>query len=174
VPYPATDGESLVIMNDARLLRELGHKVFFFCLNTKKHWVDTTNYSEIQEWDGFKAFDHHPDSLRSYTHSLMSSHPLQIARFYSISIECKLKEYIHKLNIDLIIYQGLAMTQYLKDVALKKLYRVHNLEHKIWVNLAHQNRHPIKRNLQRRTAAALKKYEMTYPGNMTAIVTLSD
>ena len=174
VPYPARDGESLVIMNDTRLLRELGHKVFFFCLNTKKHWVDTTNYSEIQEWDGFKAFDHHPDSLRSYTHSLMSSHPLQIARFYSISIECKLKEYIHKLNIDLIIYQGLAMTQYLKDVALKKLYRVHNLEHKIWANLAHQNRHPIKRNIQRRTAAAIKKYEMTYLGNMTAIVTLSN
>jgi hypothetical protein len=49
---------------------------------------------------------------------------------------------------DLIIYQGLAMTQYLKDVALKKLYRVHNLEHKIWVNLAHQNRHPIKRNMR--------------------------
>ena len=174
MPYPATDGESLVIMNDIRVLKQLGHEVFMFCLNTKKHWVDTANYSHIQEWDGFKSMDHHPDSLGSYGHSLLSSHPLQIARFYSSNIENIIKEYVGTLNIDLIVFQGLAMTQYLKDVVIKKLYRVHNLEHKIWTNLALQNNNPIHKFIQQRMAVALEKYEKEHLKNIAATVTLSD
>jgi glycosyltransferase involved in cell wall biosynthesis len=174
VPYPATDGESLVIMNDIRVLRQLGHEVFMFCLNTKKHWVDTANYSNIQEWDGFKSMDHHPDSLGSYGHSLLNSHPLQIARFYSSNIDNIIKEYASALKMDLIVFQGLAMTQYLKDVVIKKLYRAHNLEHKIWTNLALQNNNPIQKFIQQRMAVALEKYEKEHLRKIAAIVTLSE
>ena len=173
MPYPPTDGESLVIMNDVRVLKRLGHTVFLFCLNTEKHWVDTAGYSQNLAWDGFMCVNYFPDSLKSYSRSLFSSRPLQLARFYSSDTEIRMKDYLVHRGIDLIIYQGLAMTQYLKDEVVKKLYRVHNLESRIWYNLAKNSRYPHKKFLYSHIAASLEKYETLHLSCMSAIVALS-
>lgn len=172
VPFPPTDGESIVIMNDIRVLKELGHEVFLFCLNTKKHRVDTLNYENEKNWDGFQSDEINTNSLSSLISAFFSSYPLQIARFYSKEIDHSINELVDSHKLDCVIYQGLATTQYLRNNEIRKIYRVHNLEYRIWENLQ-SSANVLKKLFYTSISASLFKYEGESLSFLSAIVTLS-
>lgn len=173
MPFPSTDGESIVIMNDIRVLKELGHEVFLFCLNTKKHKVDTLNYENEKYWDGFQSEEINTNSISSLLISaLFSPYPLQIARFYSKEIDKSINELVDCHKLDCIIYQGLATTQYLRNNQIRKIYRAHNLEYRIWENLQ-PGTNVLKKLFYTSMSASLFKYECEYLTFLSAIVTLS-
>lgn len=172
VPYPPTDGESLVIMNDLRVFKDLGYKVSLFCLNTKKHWVDTTDYKHLNYWADFQDIEIDTDNISRFLGSFFNSRPLQIARFYERKIDQLLDRILERNKIDFIIYQGLAMTLYQSDSQVKKIYRAHNLEYKIWDNLA-RRKNWLKRTVYTGIRKALYKYERESLPFLSGIVALS-
>lgn len=173
VPYPPTDGESLVIMNDLRVLKTLGHRVSLFCLNTRKHWVETIGYQDLRFWDDIYLESIDTNSFSTIIGAILSASPFQIARFYQTRIDQKIENFIQNENIDLIIFQGLAMTQYQRSAKCKKVYRVHNLEFKVWELLAVQTKNYFKKLFHQWVSNSLKPYEESKLIEFSGAVTLS-
>ena len=173
VPFPPTDGESIVIMNDLKVLKVLGHKVNLFCLNTKKHWVDTKGYRERSLWDDFQTEAMDTNSFPTLVKALWSAAPFQIARFYNSDIDSYIDNFVKHKEIDLIIYQGLAMTQYQRSTKCKKIYRVHNMEFKVWSMLATQSKNYLKKQFNHCLSKSLKFYEEYALKDFSGAITLS-
>lgn len=160
-------------MNDMRVLKTLGHKVSLFCLNTRKHWVDTEGYMEMSLWDNFYAEKLDTNSFITFMRAALSAHPFQIARFYNLRIDGHIDNVVKNKNIDLIVYQGLAMTQYQRSAMCKKIYRVHNLEFKVWELLAAQTKNYLKKLVNQWLSNSLKPYEECELKDLSAAITLS-
>lgn len=173
MPYPATDGESIVIMNDVDVLRKLGHSVSIFALNTSKHKVDTKDYANFNFWDGFDTFDYNPNTISHLVQALYSKFPFQIARFFTRSIQVRLSQFLLDKKFDIVIYQGLAMTQYQSLFDIPQLYRVHNLEYNIWKMLSENTSSIFKRFYFKLIAQSLEKYEKKFATSIDQLITLS-
>ena len=179
VPYPATDGESIVIMNDLMTLKSLGHSVHIFAFNTKKHFVDTRNFSQNELWDSFE--DVPIDTALSFKQILtpvFSKFPIQIHRFYSKKATQLLVDTITSANIDTIIYQGLATTIYHTRLAPSfkgtHIYRIHNVEHEIWGNLSKNATNYFHKWAYKIIAQSLKTYESQRLSSFDRMITLSE
>jgi polysaccharide biosynthesis protein PslH len=173
VPFPSTDGESLVIMNDLKVLKALGHHVSLFCLNTRKHWVDTKDYMEMSLWDNFYAEELDTNSFITFIRATLSAYPFQIARFYNSDIAANINNFIKQKNIEIIIYQGLAMTQYQRSAICKKVYRIHNIEYKVWSLLAIQSKNYLRKLFNYWISKSLNSYEAHKLKDLSAAITLS-
>lgn len=154
--------------------RSLGHTVTLFCLNTKKHWVATQEYTNIDLWAQFYSYPIHTNGIKQILKSLFSIAPFQLARFFSYNIEERMAEIVKKDKYDLIVYQGLAMTQYLRLEKLPKLYRVHNVESKIWHDLSLSNRTIWKSRMYSLVANSLAEYEKNQLSTIDIFSTLSN
>lgn len=169
------DGESIVIMSDLRALQDLGHQVYLFCLNTEKHFLDTTHYDKMSYWSGFESINSYPNSVSTIFKSAISSFPFQIARFFDRKTQNQIIKYIAENEIECVVYQGLAMTLYLDNLkTIKKIYRAHNLEHKIWIKLSENAKNIGKKLFFRAIAKSLKNYEDKKLGSIDKIITLSE
>lgn len=159
-PYPCTDGESIVIMSDINRLKSIGHSVFLFCINTKKHFIDTSEYKKNELWTDFEDVHMDTNGISTLLKAVFSPTPLQLSRFYKDEIEIKLEEYLVKNKIDMVLYQGLAMTLYLQNQSnIKKYYRIHNLEHTIWSRMSVNSKNLVKKYFYRLLASSLARYE---------------
>jgi polysaccharide biosynthesis protein PslH len=175
VPYPATDGESIVIMSDIQALKSLGHEIFVYCINTKKHFVDTSNYNNLPFWTDFDSEIVDTNSFITLFNSFFSKFPFQLARFYSRDISKKIAAYSQGKKIDIVIYQGLAMTQYQSLFkTMKQHYRVHNLEWKVWDSLAINAKNFLKKHTYSFISNSIKKYERKQLNSIHKFLTLSD
>lgn len=161
VPYPPTDGESLVIMADIAILKKLGYKVHILALNTKKHFVSNVDsYSHLDLWDSFRTtYIDTSLNILILLKYLFNSFPLHLSRFYSPEYQTLLEETIRAYQIDTVLSEGLTMTIYLhgKDTPNKKIYRAHNIEFQIWETLRSEN--ILKRIAYRLIFNELKRYE---------------
>jgi glycosyltransferase involved in cell wall biosynthesis len=161
-------------MNDLRVFKGLGHKVGIFCLNTNKHWVDTSEYNESTLWDDFRTEAIDTNSFFTLINAFFRTHPFQIARFYKTFIDDRISSLMQEQNIDLLVYQGLAMTQYQRSFQGKKVYRVHNIEFNLWNNLSKNTPNLISKYFKYWLAQSLKTYEAQELKDMSSMVTLSD
>lgn len=161
VPYPAMDGESIVIMSDIASLKSMGHSVYLFCINTQKHYVITKNYEKLAFWDGFYSTEINTNGFITLFKSFVSKSPLQLDRFHDYKSEKLIEKIIAEKQIKTLIYQGLAMTLYISDKEfISKFYRVHNLESTIWKRMAENSRNVIKKIFYNAIEKSLKKYEI--------------
>jgi len=179
VPYPAIDGESIVIMKDLELLKTMGHTIHLACLNTQKHFIDTQNYSEKKIfWSSF--FDKKMNTslnLKSILDSMINKTPIHLVRFWDKSFLESLKLIVIQQEIDVILCQGLPMIWYAdflkKEFHSKVLYRAHNIEHKIWQDLASQTNSLFKKNAYNYISNSLAHYEKNSLAFCDSILTLN-
>jgi len=160
-------------MNDLRVLKALGHKVNLFCLNTKKHWMDTSGFMELNHWDEFYAEEIDTNSISAIARAAWSENPFQIARFYKSRIEKSMDTIIQNANVDLLVYQGLAMTQYQRSTKCKKIYRAHNLEYRVWNLLAIHKKNYFKKQINLWLSKSLYLYEKFKLRDLSCTATLS-
>lgn len=160
-------------------LKSLGHSVHIFAFNTKKHFVDTHNFSQNELWDSFQ--DVPIDTTLSFKQtltSLISKFPIQIHRFYSKKVAQLLINTIKNFNIDTIIYQGLATTLYHPRLASSfkgiHIYRIHNVEHEIWENLSKNATNYFHKWAYNIIAQTLKSYECQRLSSFDRMITLSE
>lgn len=179
VPYPSTDGESIVIMNDIKALKSLGHTIHIFALNTLKHSIDTTDYSSINLWDTFQDIKIDTSvSLKSIFFSLWNRNSLHLNRFYRKKIGLLIQDIILSKSINCVLYQGLAPTLYHKTIAkhneITQLYRIHNVEFEIWEQLSKNTNSILRKWSYNFIAKQLKKYELNSLGFIDTFIALSD
>lgn len=124
-------------MSDIAAMKALGHRVYVFCINTHKHYIDTQNYGELPFWDGFRDYPLNTNSnIEGVVFSIFKQRPIQMARFWKRGIQQSIHHFIQSQGIDTLLCQGLAMTLYTKNISDKiLLYRMHNLESQIWYDM---------------------------------------
>jgi polysaccharide biosynthesis protein PslH len=179
VPYPPTDGESIVIMKDLEALKALGVSVSMACLNTEKHFVNTEKFSEKKMyWDAF--FDKKIDSSLRFSHFFsyfIHKKPLHLVRFWDKSFLNSLKSIIQSQKIDCVLCQGLPMIWYAKELqrefGVNVIYRAHNIEYKIWNQLSYSSSNLIKNWGYKSIAKSLEAYEKKVLGFCDSILTLN-
>lgn len=179
VPFPATDGESIVIMRDLEVLKSMGEHLFLACLNTEKHFVDTTNYFEKKIfWDFF--FDKKINTNLNFKNligAFLKKKPIHLYRFWNESFLNDLKEIVEQQKIDYILCQGLPMILYAKKIhdefGIKVVYRAHNVEFKIWNHLADKSSNFLKKIAYKVIEKSLELFEKSSLGFIHHILALN-
>lgn len=109
--------------------------------------------------------------------NLFSSSSYNIERFFSEDFEKRLKEIFQKDAFDIIHLESIFCTPYLDVIRAhskaKIVVRAHNIEFRIWEQLAEQEANPFKKWYLNLLASRLKKYEVGILKKVDGIVAIT-
>ena len=178
-PRPARDGGCLAIDALSTGLRALGHRVQILSACTHKHpcaetlldanYVAETGFVGVDIDTRLKAVD----ALAS----LVSGESYNISRFYTPAMDAKLREVMRAQNFDVVVVESLFMAPYLKLIRSLSdglvILRAHNVEHRIWTDLALTTPGLTRRTYLRLLAGQLENFEVNHLNAFDGILAIS-
>lgn len=179
-PRPARDGGCLAIDALGTGLRGLGHRVRIVSACTHKHpceetmeddqYVAETGFVGVEVDTRLKAVD----ALAS----LVSGESYNISRFHTTEMEAKLREVMRGQNFDVVIVESLFMAPYLNLIRglsdALVILRAHNVEHRIWADLALTTPGLTRRTYLRLLAGQLEQFEVDHLNAFDGILAISE
>ena len=180
VPWPLTDGGNLAMMNMAEMLRDAGHDVTIFALNTKKHFVSTEDIPE-KIFKGIRLVSTPIDTGIRVNKALRNlfrpNESYNVARFHDSTAAARLKELVQKEKFDIVQFESLFTTTYLPIVransSARVVLRAHNVEHIIWERLSREAGNQLRKSYLKFLAKRMKKYESAVVKEMDGILPIS-
>ncbi len=145
-----------------------GHSVGLYAMNTSRHIVDRPEEIEDDVYRNLDYFQtvkiNNSITALGAIRSLFGSHSYVLSRFISPLFERKLKLSIQEYQPDVIQYETLSTAYYIPQMQalfpkIKMVYRMHNVEHKIWQDLAAHEGSPIRKWFMGLSAQKLEKNE---------------
>lgn len=178
-PYPAKEGGPIAMNMFIEGLIENGQSVKVLAVNSEKYSIshneipeDYRNKTNIESvfidlrikiWGALKCF------------ILNKSYHIQ--RFISQEFEDKITEILKKENFDIIQMESLFVAPYLDKIRklsrAKIVLRTHNVEHKIWEDIAKQTSNPLKKYYVQHLAKMLKKYELNRLAKFDGVISIT-
>jgi glycosyltransferase involved in cell wall biosynthesis len=178
-PYPKVDGGCVAIaaMTESMLLA--GHEVKVLCMSTHKHWFDAkkvpTDILQKTEMEAVEM-DTRIKPLDAFL-NLFSSKSYNVERFFSEDFEKRLKDILRENEFDIIHLESIFCTPYLGVIRThskaKIVVRAHNIEFRIWQQLAEQESNPLKKWYLKLLASRLKEYEIEVQNKVDGIVAIT-
>lgn len=178
-PYPKVDGGCVAIaaMTESMLISE--HEVKVLCMSTHKHSFDTkkvpTDILQKTEMEAVEM-DTRIKPLDAFL-NLFSSKSYNVERFFSEDFEKRLKDILKENEFDVIHLESTFCMPYLDVIRThskaKVVVRTHNIEFRIWEQLASQESNPLKKWYLNLLASRLKKYEVNVLKNVDGIVAIT-
>jgi polysaccharide biosynthesis protein PslH len=179
-PFPPIDGASIAMYNLYHGLTQVGHTVHVLAINTNKQHCDITKVPTNFKVKANYTLVDIDISLRilSAITNLFTRESYNITRFYSEDFNKVLTNLIQTNNYDLIIFESLYTSLYI-DLArsltsLPIILRTHNVEFKIWENLAKNETNIIKRWYLNLLSGRLKNYELNALKKASLIASISE
>ena len=178
-PYPAKEGAPIAMNMFIEGLTENGHSVKVLTVSSEKYTICDneipedyrlkTNIESVFIDLRIKAFA----ALKCFL--LNKSYHIQ--RFISQEFEDKIRVILETENFDVIQMESLFVAPYLDKIRqlskAKIILRAHNVEHKIWEDIAQQTTNPLKRFYIQHLAKTLKKYELNSLAKFDGIISIS-
>lgn len=178
-PRPARDGGCLAIDALGTGLRALGHRVRIVSACTHKHpcaatlgdaaYVAETGFVGVEVDTRLKAVD----ALAS----LVSGESYNISRFHTPEMETKLREVMRAQNFDVVVVESLFMAPYLNLIRglsdALVILRAHNVEHRIWTDLAQTTPGLTRRTYLKLLAGQLENFEVNHLNAFDGILAIS-
>lgn len=177
LPFPLNDGGNIASYYTIKFLKEKGHHVTLFSLNTNKHYSNPENLRDIT--DEIHTFDINTD-LRKIDglKALFSELPYNALRFYDENCDAKLQTVLKNNNFDIIQFEGPYMFLYENSIrkysSAKLIYRSHNVEYKIWERQAQNERFFPKRMYLYNLSRKIKRFELKCLNNTDAYIPISE
>lgn len=178
-PRPGRDGGCLAIDALGTGLRALGHRVRILCACTHKHpCAEALADAEFVEATAFEGveIDTRLKPVDAFA-SLVSGESYNISRFDTPEMEAKLREVLRAQNFDVIVVESLFMAPYLKLIRSLSdalvILRAHNVEHRIWNDLALTTPGLTRRTYLRLLAGQLENFEISHLNAFDAILAIS-
>jgi len=180
-PYPIVDGGCLAM---TRFLMDLSETpriehIDYVTLSTHKHSFEEKYYSDLAftnvTFQGIEI----DTTLKVFPAlmALLSGKSYHTKRFLSENVSRLLVEKLQSNTYDMVICESLFSAIYLPIIRAhfqgKIYYRSHNIEYKIWEDLATNEKNPVKAWYFRKLAATLKKEELTIWKNIDQILSIS-
>ena len=178
-PYPKVDGGCIAMaaMTESMLLAD--HSVKVICMSTHKHPFEASKIpSEILKQTEMEAvrMDTTLKPLDAFL-NLFSTKSYNIERFYSREFEAKLTKILTETEFDVIHLESIFCTPYLQVIRklseAKVVVRAHNVEFKIWEQLAEIAQNPLKKWYLALLASRLKRYELGVLKSVDGIVPIT-
>jgi len=115
-------------------------------------------------------------NILSFVNSILQNTSYQASRFYHKKIQKFIQNKVDKKKYKIIIFESIFTTIYLNKLktppSTKKILRAHNIEHKIWRDLANQQK--VKKIPFLLLANQLRILEENTPRKLDYILTLSE
>ena len=115
----------------------------------------------------FKAFIH-----------LFNGKSYHISRFKNRVLQTKLNELITRKQYDVIVFESIFAAAHIDQIKRQCnahiIYRAHNVEHKIWHDLAQGEQNPIKKWYLKHLSKRLKSFELSFLNKIDSIFSISD
>ncbi|MFM6935840.1 MAG: glycosyltransferase [Flavobacteriales bacterium] len=180
-PYPIVDGGCLAM---TRFLMDLSETpriehIDYVTLSTHKHPFEEKYYSDLTftnvTFQGIEI----DTTLKVFPalKALLSGKSYHTKRFLSENVSRVLVEKLRSNAYDIVICESLFSAIYLPIIRAhfhgKIYYRSHNIEYRIWEDLATNEKNPMKAWYLRKLAATLKKEELTIWKNIDQILSIS-
>ncbi len=180
VPWPLNDGGNLAMMNMAELLRDAGHDVTLFALNTKKHFVPEDKIPHSIR-KGLRLLSVPIDTSIRISKALQNlfrpDESYNVVRFHDSTAESKLRELLEKESFDVIQLESLFTATYLPLIRTyskaRVVLRAHNIEHIIWERLSRVGSNPIRAAYLRFLTHRLQKFETKIARSVDGILPIS-
>jgi glycosyltransferase involved in cell wall biosynthesis len=178
--YPKIDGGCVASANFLDNLILSGADVKYLAIGTDKHPFDINQFP--QELKGKTS----PESVYVDTavrpmgalKSIFKAGSYNVSRFHNDSFESLIVNTLDKGNFDIVLFDSLFSTPYLKKVRSvfsgKIILRSHNVEFKIWETLAIHERRTFRRSFLKRLSRDLKAYESELYQSIDGVLSLSD
>lgn len=133
IPWANQDGESIVVQKDIDFFHQKGYEIYFFGINTKKHFVEDVsqkipNFIQNYETEYINTLS----IFRLIFLFIFKNKTWYLNRFYSKKTQRKLNNLMSLNDFDAIIYEGLPCTLYEATNSSKLIYRAHNIENVLW------------------------------------------
>ncbi|MGB0933716.1 MAG: glycosyltransferase family 4 protein [Lishizhenia sp.] len=175
--YPVIDGGCLAMKSISKLLENQTEiEPYHFTLSTHKHPFDSKAYSASkykkvhEEWVNTKT---NPITFFS---NLICGKSYNISRFYSKSIEQKLKQFILTNKIESVIVESIYLSPYFDvfhDLNVTIYLRTHNIEHHIWKQKAETQKFGLKKWGLKTLSDQLKKEEVKAWKNVAGVLAIT-
>ena len=115
----------------------------------------------------FKAFIH-----------LFNGKSYHISRFKNKVLQTKLKELISRKQYDVIVFESIFAAAHIDQIKRQCnahiIYRAHNVEHKIWHDLAQGEQNLIKKWYLKHLSKRLKSFELSFLNKIDSIFSISE
>lgn len=178
--FPVVDGGCKAMHQFLSCLLKSDLDVKHICLSTHKHPFELTNYpKELREKlpIDYYAVDTKIKISEAIKH-LFKRESFNISRFDSPQIHENLHKELLNNNYTHIILESLFLSTYVSTIrkfpSVKIIVRTHNVEHKIWEQLAKNTTNPIKRWYLNRLATDLKSHELAVLNKVDLLATISN
>lgn len=179
-PYPKVDGGCMAIaaMTEAMLME--GHSVSLLCMSTHKHPFNTSKIPDgILTGTEMEAveMDVRIRPMDAFL-NLFSSGSYNITRFYSTAFENRLISIIDNDKFDIVLLESIFCTPYLRvireNTKAKVIVRTHNVEFRIWEQLAQQETGPLRKLYLKFLAKRLSTFEINTLKQVDGIIAITE
>ena len=179
-PNPPKEGGPIAMNMIIEGLIAAGHKVKVLAINSDKYHISLSQIPpDYIRKTGIELVD---VDLRikplSAFFNLFTSQSYHVERFKSGKFTSRLTEILKNEEFDIIQFEMLYMSPYIKVVRklskAKAVLRAHNIEHLIWERIAATTSNPLKKLYVRHLARTLKKYELSIVNQFDGLATISD
>ncbi len=164
--FPIVDGGCKAMHQFLKCLIQCDYTVEHICLSTHKHAFDLENYPK-SILDKISTSSFEVDTrikLLPALKSFFNRKSFVVSRFDNSAFHSTLEVLFSKEEFTHVILESLFTTPYIdairKYTDAKIIVRTHNVEHKIWKQLALNTNNPFKKFYFNRLSADLKKYEI--------------
>ena len=178
-PFPAKDGGTRAMHNITMGLISRGHEVKVLTAYTHKHGFDLQKLpQEYVDQTSIEAvfIDTRINAVEAFA-SLITSDSYNVSRFFSADLDRKLTKLLRKEKFDIIHLESLFVTPYLGTIRrhskAKVILRSHNIEYRIWRELAEGTRNMAKRAYLKYLANKLEEYERSVLEQVDGIAAIS-
>lgn len=178
--FPLLDGGCKAMNHMMKCLLANKYSLRHICIATQKHPFDITAYPiEITEKVNVESVTINTEiNTKQAIKHLFNRRSYNIARFDAPLMHQKLVNELQNTAYDLIILESLFLSPYIDTIKLhskaKIVLRSHNVEHKIWENLAKNELNILKKIYLKRLSKDLKKSELSVLNKVDLVATITD
>lgn len=167
IPYPLKDGGALAMYQSIEMYHKMGCEVSLLSMNTTKHWCNEEDlpslFQQIHYFESVKVETN--INVFSAFKNLFGKKSYHIERFINKKFETAFKTILETLEFDIIQFESIFTAPYLSIIGNEnkalKVARLHNIEFKIWDQLAKNEKNFLKKSYLQLLAKRLKEFELS-------------
>lgn len=176
IVFPSLDGGSLAIKRLATTLIKQGYIIDIVCITKEENNILASQKDPTIKNIRQVIFKKNMNlNLILFINSIIKQSSYQALRFYDLNIQKKIQKIIDEQEYKAIIFESVFTTIYLQYLKLDNIdtiiFRAHNIEHKIWEDLARNS--IFRKNIYLLLASQIKRLENQAPKYVDYIFTLS-
>ena len=179
VPYPATDGGRIRVLNLLKQISKSNHVTFLALetLPTDREGIEYLRNLGIETHLSEFGIRNSEFRIRIIARAILHKQPLTVAKYYVPAMESSIKQLIQSRMFDVIHFEMLHTGQYLQallNLRVPTLLSLQNIDSSIWRRLARQTDNPLQKLAFWMQYRSFRRYERLMAEKFSACACVSE